>query len=171
MNIKKEGVITFGLFGTCGNSTWRNDFMSAYDYKGMAYFNPQVPDWDPSLAVIEAKHLVSDEIILFPVTDETYGFGSLGEVGFSINQAIRANDTRFVIIYVAPTVSEQLQLDNPVASKESNRARALILDHMKEQAHLYPNVFMAKSLENMFDISIQLYKAMGFLKVAKDLCK
>ena len=68
-----------GLFGTCGNSLWRDQFISVYKEKGIEYFNPQKEDWCPEDADIEAQHLVQDEIVLFPVTDESYGCGSLAE--------------------------------------------------------------------------------------------
>ena len=57
-----------GLFGTCGNSTWRNKFMEIYDKKNIIYYNPQVDDWKPEDAVIEAERLANDQIILFPIT-------------------------------------------------------------------------------------------------------
>lgn len=60
---------TIGLFGTCGGSKWRDQFMVKYDNLKINYFNPQVDDWNATFADIEADHLVNDEIILFPVTD------------------------------------------------------------------------------------------------------
>lgn len=167
---KKENVITIGLFGTCGGSKWRDSFMSIYNKSGIEFYNPQVDDWDPSLATIEAEHLVEDEIILFPVTDETYGMGSLAEVGFSISQAINSNDERFVIIYVCPTISKEKQDENPVLAKESSRARALCLAHLKKQKHKYPNVYITNSLTNMLKVSLYLYEAMDNMKKARNIC-
>ena len=62
-----------GLFGTCGNSTWRQDtFIPRYLELGMKdgvdFFNPQVDDWDDVMAQNEADHLATDGIIIFPVT-------------------------------------------------------------------------------------------------------
>ena len=71
-----------GLFGTCGTTTWRQEFIDAYKDFAIDYFNPQVADWNPELAVLEAQHLVHDDIIVFPVTAQTYGTGSLAETGF-----------------------------------------------------------------------------------------
>ena len=62
-----------GLFGTCGGSKWRDEFMAAYEERGINFFNPQVADWTPECAEIEADHLVNDDVILFPVTNETFG--------------------------------------------------------------------------------------------------
>ena len=166
---KEENVITVGLFGTCGTSTWRDNFIAEYTMACIPFFNPLVPDWNPSYADIEAQHLVEDEIILFPVTDETYGAGSLAEVGFSIAQAIRSNDERFVVIYVAPKVNEALEAEIGLA-KESNRARALTLAHLKKQKHKYPNVYIVDSLNKMLEVSIKLYESMVLLKECRELC-
>ncbi len=79
MEHKDPNVVTVGLFGTCGGSLWREPFEAKYNEQGIVFFNPQVDDWNPSMADIEAQHLAEDEIILFPITGETYGTGSLAE--------------------------------------------------------------------------------------------
>ena len=38
-----------------------------------------------------AEHLADDEIVLFPITKDTYAMGSLSEVGFSFLQAVKLN--------------------------------------------------------------------------------
>lgn len=167
MEPKKPGQITIGLFGTCGNSQWRKPFIDLYEQSGIKYFNPVVPNWDESCAPIEAEHLVEDEIILFPVTDETTAFGSLGEVGFSINQAIMSNDERFVVVYIAPGVNDDVREADAKAAKESCKARALVLAHLKKQYHKYPNVFVVDSMEDMLNASSFLYQAMLAIKAAK----
>lgn len=169
MKPKEKDVITIGLFGTCGNSQWRTSFIEYYQKNRIEYFNPVVPDWKPENAVVEADHLVSDEIILFPVTDETYGTGSLAEIGFSIAQAIKSNKEGFVVIYIAPKVSDKLVEQNPILAKDSNKARALCLGHLHEQKDLYPNVYIVDSLERMFEVSVFLYKAMVYIKEARSL--
>src|SRR4051812_34994148 len=107
-----------GLFGTCGNSNWRDPFIEAFSERGMEFFNPQKDDWKPEDAEIEAGHLADDAIILFPITGETYGTGSLAETGFSVLQAIRLDDRRDFVIMVEQELSAEL-MDNPVAAKES----------------------------------------------------
>ena len=143
-----------GLFGTCGGSQWRNPFIEKYDQLGIEYFNPQVENWTPECAEIEAQHLKEDTIILFPVLDETYGFGSLAETGYSIIQAIN-NFDRFVFIYIAPKVSQKLEDENPVLAKESNRTRALVLAHLKNVKHKHVAIF--DNLDEMLNASIELY--------------
>ena len=148
-----------GLFGVCGNTTWRKGFMSEYDARGISYFNPQVADWKPELAAIEADHLVSDRIILFPVTGETYAFGSLAETGFSVLAAISAlSGDRAVIMLVDRECTDELKAENPVMAKESSRARALVLAHLSKIKN--ENVFVVETMDEMMNVSIALYEKM-----------
>ncbi len=147
--------LNIGLFGTCGSSTWRNRFINTYNELGYQYFNPQKDDWCEEDAQIEAEHLASDQIILFPVTSETYATGSLSEVGFSILSAIKLNDQRSIVVFVDQSLDDNLKSDS-VAYKESTRARALIVQHLKKIA--LANVYLVDSLEQMLDVSVQLYK-------------
>lgn len=160
MEQKDPGVVTVGLFGTCGGSSWRVPFKKAFDAMGIAYFDPQVENWEPSMAAVEADHLAEDEIILFPVTGETYGTGSLCEAGFSILQAIRLDDRRDFIILIERELNPSL--DNPVAAKESLRARALVKKHL-EKLRL-SNLFLVDSLPQMLSISLELYRAAAIKK-------
>lgn len=117
-------MLTVGLFGTCGGSKWRDPFKARYEELGIKYFDPNKEDWKPEDAEEEAQHLVEDEVILFPVTGETYGSGSLSEVGFSILQAIRLDDRRDFVILIESELDEALS--DETARKESLRARALV---------------------------------------------
>lgn len=128
--------LCIGLFGTCGNSKWRDPFMEKYKELGIKFFNPQVEDWKPEDAAIEAEHLANDAIILFPVTSETYEIGSLSETGFSILQSIRLDDRRDFVIMIDPKPDQSLEKENAVAFKESCRARALVIQHLKNLGFL-----------------------------------
>lgn len=156
-------MITIGLFGTCGNSRWRDRFMARYAELGISYFNPQVENWDPSCAEEEARHLAEDQIILFPVTDETYGLGSLSEVGFSILQAIKLDDRREFVIMIASDLVEGL--NDAVARKESIRSRALVKQHLKKLR--LPNLYLVDSLEEMLEVSLQLHKSVSIREPLK----
>lgn len=157
-----ENNKTIGLFGTCGNSTWRNKFMELYEERHIPYFNPQVKDWKPELADIEAWHLANDKIILFPVTGETYGTGSLAETGFSILNAISLNENRFVCIYIEAELNPELIQTNEIAAKESLRARKLVKAHLEKQNS--KNLFIFDSLEEMMEASLELYDAISILE-------
>ena len=143
--------MVIGLFGTCGTSTWRIPFMTAYDAAGISYFNPQVENWSPECADIEARHLAKDEIILFPVTAETYGLGSLAESGFSILQVLRSLKQRHLIIMIDPLPDETLRADEKLF-KESQRARTLVLAHLSKLS--IPNVSIVQSLDEMYECSL-----------------
>jgi len=146
---------TVGLFGTCGDSKWRDGFIEKYKQLNIDFFNPKVDDWQPERAVDEARHLAEDEVILFPVTSETYGLGSLAEVGFSILQAIRLDDRRDFIIMIEMSLDSVL--DNEVARRESLRGRALVLQHLKKMR--FKNVYLFDTLSEMLETSIQLYRS------------
>lgn len=143
-----------GLFGTCGGSKWRDDFKSKYEKMDIEYFDPQVDDWKPEDAEIEAEHLADDMVILFPVTSETYGTGSLSEVGFSILNAIKLDDRRDFVIMIDKNLDESLT--DPIARKESLRARALVKQHLKKLR--LANLYLVDDLETMFGVSVELYR-------------
>lgn len=141
-----------GLFGTCGGSKWRDKFIDKYEKEEIYYFNPNKENWNPEDAKTEAEHLKTDEIILFPVTGETYGTGSLSEVGFSIMQAIDQNRGAKIVIMIEKELDESL--NDPIARKESIRSRTIILEHLEKiQAK---NVYVVDDLNTMLDASIAL---------------
>lgn len=148
-------MLTIGLFGTCGESKWRNPFIKEYEKRGISYFNPQVDDWNESLAEIEAKHLAEDKVILFPVTSETYGMGSLSEVGFSILNAIKLDDRRDFVILIDNQLNDNLE--DAKLRKESLRSRALVMAHLKKLR--LDNVYLVETLEEMMDVSLSLYES------------
>ena len=149
-------MLCIGLFGTCGKSSWRDVFIQKYNQLEISYFNPQVDDWKPELAEIEAEHLVNDDIILFPVTNETFGTGSLAETGFSIMQAINSSENRSVIIMIDKEPKEELKIAEPLAYKESTRARALVRAHLNKVKK--PNIYIVDSLDEMLSVSLKLYE-------------
>ncbi|MBT4941670.1 MAG: hypothetical protein HOL80_01040 [Candidatus Magasanikbacteria bacterium] len=149
------GTLYIGLFGTCGNSQWRTPFMSHYNQEGIQFFNPQVEDWKPEDAVIEAEHLANDQVVLFPITGETYGTGSLAETGFSVLNAIRLEDRRDFVIMIEQELDDNLE--DAVARKESLRARALVKEHLKKLR--LSNLYVVDSLQEMLEVSVTLYRA------------
>ncbi len=148
-----EDSLCIGLFGTCGGSVWRDSFVALYDAMKINYFNPQVDDWTDEDAKNEASHLVNDAVVLFPITGETYGTGSLSETGFSVLQAIKLNRHRFFVVMIESSLDPTL--DNPVARKESIRARVLVATHLRKLD--LANLYIVDSLEKMQMLSIELY--------------
>ena len=143
-----------GLFGTCGNSTWREAFIKTYEEMGIAYFNPQVKNWTPECATVEAENLVEDSVILFPVTSETNGIGSLAEIGFSIIQAIKYDERTFIIM-VQADIDAKIKEENPALAKESTRARALVRAHLAKLN--LENVVIVEDFKTMLECSIEAY--------------
>ncbi len=166
MTILDLNTKTVGLFGTCGGSKWRDPFMDMFTELGIPFYNPQVANWTPDCAPTEAWHLANDTMILFPVTAETYGFGSLGETGFSILSTLRTNKHRMVIMFIAPQVSAALQAADSERALESMRARKLIIAHLQEQQ--MSNVFIAHSMQDMLHKAAKLYKAALLLDEVRD---
>lgn len=149
--------LCIGLFGTCGSTTWRQDlFIPEYEKRNICYYNPQVEDWRPEDAEIEAEHLANDQIILFPITNETYGLGSLSEVGFSILNAIKLDDRRDFVVLIDPVVNTSIDFDwDEKLVKESIKMRALVKQHLIKLN--YSNVYYVQALDEMLELSIVLY--------------
>lgn len=147
--------LTIGLFGTCGSSTWRSEFIKEYEKENINYYNPQVKDWRPECSIEEAKHLATDKIIVFPITSETYGEGSLSEVGFSILNAIRLDNTRYFIVLIDDYLNDDL--DDLLAREQSLRMRHLVRNHLFEQK--LDNLYFVNTLEEMLKVSKVLYRS------------
>lgn len=149
-----------GMFGTCGESTFRQDLLiPAYEAAGVTYYNPQVGvgEWGPEMADIEADHLAFDVVQTWPVTGETYAIGTLAEQGFSVASTMRAESPfpKFIVPMVELTLSPELT--DQQLRKESIRARKLITAHFEKSSA--PNVFLTRTLEEMRDVSIAVYGA------------
>ena len=147
---------TIGLFGTCGNSTWRDSFIKDYNEKGIFFFNPQLPagTWTPGCAKEENTHLMNDGVILFPVTHETTGQGSLAEIGFSILASLRRNPDRYFIFMIDDDCTDPNASESAI--KDSIRSRKLVKSKLQEVAKENDGVFLVDSLAEMFDLSTLL---------------
>lgn len=111
-----------GLFGTAGNSTWRNGVIERLYAEGIATFNPVVDDWTPDLAEVEAQHLATDRVILLVITDDTESFGSLAETGWAALSAEQHGQNVFLVV----------QDFGDEANSDANRIRKLVKAHAKE---------------------------------------
>lgn len=150
---------TIGLFGTCGASHWRAPFVAEYQRRGITFFNPQVPNWTPARADVEAHHLAHDDIVLFAVTGESSSIGSLAEVGFVVLSVVLAAPRRHVVVHIEPAVGSSLAARDPSGAEESNRARQLVRAHLRQQAAT--NARIVGSLAEMLDMSLALHSACG----------
>lgn len=137
---------TIGLFGTCGKSKWRDSFIAKYTELGVNFYNPLVENWTPLCAVEEAEHLASNEVILFPVTAESEGFGSLAEIGFAALNVI--GKRRILIVFIDPSCD----VENPTNRKLSINTRALVTAHLKKLN--VSNVVVADDLSHVLSRSL-----------------
>lgn len=147
--------LTIGLFGTCDKSCWRDKFIEIYQKYNIHYYNPQVKDWNPQCAKIEAEHLANDKIILFPITHESYGLGSLSEIGFSVLNAIKLNDRRYFVILIDDYLDCSLQ--DVDLRKESLKNRSLVKNHLLQLD--MSNIYLVNSLDDMLQVSLILYQS------------
>jgi hypothetical protein len=146
-----------GLFGTCGQSTWRRAFIAAYEARSIRYFNPQVEHWTPEMAAQENEHFRRDAVLLFPVTAESTGFGTLAEIGLSILEIERHNQRhpetpRHMFVFVDPACTDPAASEAQI--KDSIRARKLVLG--KLPAYAGPFVHVCPSLEDMLQRSLDV---------------
>lgn len=155
--MKKD--LCVGLFGTCDNSKWRIPFMESYEASGVEFFNPDAgDDWHPGLIEEENRHLLEDDIILFPVLSESLGLGSLGEIGFSIlnvKRNIENGSNQFLIVMI----DDECTAANATASEinHSNRTRKLVKSKLLEVKH--PNIIVVEDLNQMQLASYSLMEA------------
>jgi len=162
----KESCI--GLFGTCGGSKWRDPFIEVYGQQGINFYNPNKADWKPEDAFEESVHLMTDDIILFPITSETFGTASLAETGFSLLTAVRADTSRFVVIMIDEKCDPKLQEENARAYKESNNARAIVRSHLSKI--ITPNLLVCNNLNQMLDVSVHLWNVVQHIAEARRIC-
>lgn len=111
-----------GLFGTCGDSKWRDPFIALLNESGINYFDHVKKDWNGLDSVIEAEYLHQARILLFVITCETTSYGSLAEVGWAAKSAQVNSQT--LILYV-----EDYKGEDP--SGDASRVRRLVLSHAK----------------------------------------
>lgn len=129
--------------------------MSRFEAEAIPYFNPQKEGWNPEDAEIEAQHLDEDAVIVSAITGETYGSGSLAEIGFLTLNAIRLDDRRDFVVYIEPNLQAHLK-ENHIAAEESRRSRILVGQHLKKLR--LANLYVVDSLEQMLTLSVALYR-------------
>lgn len=69
-----------GLFGTCNNSTWRDEMIPFLKADGIDYFNPVVDDWNEDSIKEEEKQKSICDYLLFVITSEMVGVYSIAEI-------------------------------------------------------------------------------------------
>jgi hypothetical protein len=154
--------ITIGLFGTCDNSKWRLPFIEKYEELGIAYFNPDAGDsWHPGMIPMENYYLNHAEIVLFPILAESLGTGSMGEVGFSVQNVLRniQNGRRqFLIALIDDECTDMRKTEEE--RKRSTKDRALVKSKLAAQVSC-PVITLVNTMDEMLVMSLELYKFMA----------
>lgn len=144
-----------GLFGSCGSSYWREPLKQQLAGAKVPFFDPVVLEWTPECAEEEANNLANNLVLVFAITDETFGVASLAEVGMAVAQVAASNETRHLVVWIADQVCEKLASKEPERAKDSNRARVLALAHLHKLA--LPNVHIVSSVKELADKALEVY--------------
>ena len=68
------------LGGTCNGSTWREALKSMLDERGVAYFDPVVPEWNDEAAEREIRERETAIVCLYVLTPKSDSPYSIAEV-------------------------------------------------------------------------------------------
>lgn len=140
-----------GLFGTCGDSKWREQVViPALEKANIAYFNPVVPNWNEEAQRNEVEHVASDKVIIMAITGETTGIASMAELGW---QALSASERAQNLIIFLEDMPNDVK-DETGTSLRINKARALIRKYVAAQKCL--GIFLVDSLQAAADKAIEI---------------
>lgn len=68
------------LGGACDPTTWRKDVaIPMLEQAGVAFYNPQMPDWKPEMMQWEADAKVQSYVLLFIIDSQTRALATLNE--------------------------------------------------------------------------------------------
>ena len=86
----------------------------------------------------------------------------MAEVGFAVLQTIREVVGRKIIVLIEQNLDTKLVEANPVAAKESVRARKLVAAHLAQMAQeikggVFAGVYVVEDLAAMLKLSVELH--------------
>ena len=158
----KNNNITIGLFGTCGSSTWRETFIEKYQKENISFFNPQLGNGDwvadeaDEFVKIENKNLKNNELILFPVTNETIAQAALAEIGFLILDTVTSIKNRYLVILIDDEYKDKDATSNEIAT--SNRSRKLVKSKVIQECEINEKVFLVDNMKDMLELIWKPYR-------------
>lgn len=142
-----------GLFGTCGNSKWREEVViPTLDKAGVAYFNPVVSDWNEEAQKNEVKNAAEDRVIIMAITGETTAIASMAELGWQVYLAHGVGQK--VVVFIEDMPNDVLASDTGT-SLRINKVRALIRKYAEKAVG---DVFLVSSLQEAADKAVELMK-------------
>ncbi len=149
---------TIGLFGTCDGSEWRLPVIEKLDKLGIPWYNPDAgSNWEPWMAEEENRQLKEDHIIMFPILEESLGYGSLGEIGFSVMNVannVLNGAAQTLIVMIADICTDERKTEEQ--RKDSNRARKLVKSKLAAIKHT--NVYLVETVDDMVNLAIAKHK-------------
>ncbi len=169
MNLTKS---TIGLFGTCGSSTWRQQFVQHCQNNDISFYNPQLGEgeWNPDFAndYVRAEHfhLANDDIVVFAITNETIASVSLSEFAFSIMDVVRSSANRHVVIYVSEDCIDPKA--SPDAIIASIKARKTVIPKMMKASKESDFIHFCQNMDDLFSATFEIE---AMLKVQKSINK
>lgn len=141
-----------GLFGTCGDSKWRDKVIPLLQAAGIEFYNPVVENWTEECMKIEADHAANDQVIMFVITGETTAIASMAESGWLALQAkLRGQNFIAVLEDMNPEPSEALL--------RINKTRKLLRNHiaaLPEEAH--DSISICATIEEATQKAISILK-------------
>lgn len=122
-NKRNAGKNVF-LGGSCNPTTWRKDeAVPMLTAAGVSFYNPQVDDWAPELAQVEARAKAESGVLLFVIDGQTRAIASILEATEYIASG------RKVVLTVAD-IPDGAIIDGQAVTgrelKDLNRARAYL---------------------------------------------
>lgn len=115
-----------GLFGTCGDSRWREDIaIPILEQRQKTYFNPVVPNWTEEAMKNEVDHAANDKVVMLVITGETTGIASMAESGWIALQVHMGNRDLVMVIEDCPeTISDHVAI---------NKTRKLLRNYIQKE--------------------------------------
>lgn len=146
-----------GLFGTCGDSRWREDFaIPVFGTLGIEYFNPVVKDWNEEAMRREAEHASVDAVILMVITGETTAVASMAESGWIALQAYLRGQKLIMVLSDMPEEMEPRK-DERGEYFRPNKTRNLLRQHIsKLPPELSGTVFLCDDIRAAVKKAVEL---------------
>lgn len=144
-----------GLFGTCGNSLWRNEAIPLLESAGIQYFNPVVADWNEESQKAEVDHAADDAVLVVVITGETTGIASLSESGWIAANALMNGEQS--VVFVIQDLNEGVECD-PATFKQVNKARSLLRKYIQGISSRDAEVYWAMTVVDAINKAIELIR-------------
>ena len=147
-----------GLFGTCAETTWRDDLaIPLLNEANVPFFNPVDKHWTSEARENEARHAASDKVILQIISSEDVSLSSLAESGWLALHCHLRGQKLVLCIQDMPEHSEP-RYDETGGRLKPNKTRVLVRAHISKlpPTVLENTVFVEESIEEAVQRAIQL---------------